>query len=320
MRLAHSTLGICFALLFSANGAAQPYPGKPIRIIVPGAPGGATDLLGRIVGPKLSERMGQPVVVENRPGAGGGIAAELVARAPADGHSLMIGGILHAINMSLIKHAGYDLANDFAAISNLVRYPSMIAVHPSLPVSSMKQLIALARSNPGGLNFGSNPGSPNHLAMELINVMAGVKMTFIGYKSTAPVLIDLIGGHLQVSCIGFPGAIRHVNAGRLRPVAVTTAKRSALLPALPTVAESGLAGFDMSSWYGVFGQARLPADTIMRFNSEFRIAMKAEEVRAKLSALGAEADTNSPAEYSQLVRSEIERWERVVKASGAKAD
>jgi tripartite-type tricarboxylate transporter receptor subunit TctC len=289
-------------------------------MIVTFPPGGATDLLGRLAGQKLSERVGHSVIVENRTGGGGNIGAEFVAKVPADGYTIMIGGIPHAINMTLYKQLNYHLATDLTAITNLATFPSMIASHPSLPVKTMQDVIALARKSPGTLNFGAAVGSPNHLAMEVVNVMAKVKMVHIGYKGAGPAIIDLIGGHLHVSSIGFPGAMPHVKAGRLKPIAVTTAKRSTLLPELPTVAESGLPGFDVSSWYGVFGPGRMPADIVTRLNSELRAGMMQEDIKGKLAAVGAEVETDTPQEYADRVKREIERWAVVVKASGAQAN
>jgi tripartite-type tricarboxylate transporter receptor subunit TctC len=300
--------------------AAQPYPNKPIRMVVPFPPGGATDLLGRVVGQKLSERVGQPVVVENRTGGGGNIGAEFVAKAAPDGYTLLIGGVPHAINMTLYSKLGYDLATDIGPIIQLATYPSMIAVHPSLPVKSMKELIALARTQPGGLNYGASAGSPNHLAIELINVMAKVKMVHIGYKGTGPMLIDLVSGQIQLASVGFPGATPHVMSGRLRPIAVTGLKRSKLMPELPTIAESALPGFDVTSWYGVLGPARIPSDIVARLNGEIRKLMEAEDVKERLSGVGAEVETTSAEEFGRIIRSEIGRWAKVVKASGARAD
>jgi tripartite-type tricarboxylate transporter receptor subunit TctC len=212
------------------------------------------------------------------------------------------------------------MATDLTAISQVATYPSMIVVHPSLPVKSMKELIALARAKPGALNFGASPGSPNHLGMELINVMARVKMVHIGYKGTGPVLTDLLGGHLHCASVGFPGATPHVTSGRLRALAVTSAKRSALLPDLPTVAESSLPGYDVSSWWGVFGPARMPSPIVSRLNTEIRSFMEGEDVKARLSGLGAEIQTTTPEEFARIVRTEIARWAPIVKASGAKVN
>ncbi len=303
--------------LVATPAQAQSYPSKPVRLIIPFSPGGATDLLGRLVAQSLSDRVGQPVVAENRSGGGGNIGAEFMVKAPADGYTIMVAGIPHAINMSLYKKVNYNLATDLTAITNLATFPSMIAVHPSLPAKTMKELIALGRSRPGTLNYGASPGSPNHLVMELISVMTGVKMVHISYKGSGPGIIDLIGGHLHVSSIGFPGAMPHVKSGRLRPIAVTSAKRSTLLPDLPTIAESAIPGFDVNSWYGIFAPPRLPDELVSRLNTEIRALMNNDDMKAKLAAAGAEVDTNSAQDFAKLVRAEIDRWAKVVKASGA---
>lgn len=303
--------------LVAMPAQAQTYPAKAVRLIIPFSPGGATDLLGRLVAQSLSDRIGQPVVAENRTGGGGNIGAEFTTKAPADGYTILVAGIPHAINMSLYKKVNYNLATDLTPITNLATFPSMIAVHPSLPAKTMKELIALGRAQPGALNYGASPGSPNHLVMELISVMTGVKMVHIGYKGSGPGIIDLIGGHLHVSSIGFPGAMPHVKSGRLRPIAVTSAKRSTLLPDLPTIAESAIPGFDVNSWYGIFAPPRLPDELVTRLNTEIRALMNNDDMKAKLAAAGAEVDTNSPQDFAKLVRSEIDRWAKVVKASGA---
>jgi tripartite-type tricarboxylate transporter receptor subunit TctC len=305
---------------FPIAAAGQGYPVKPIRLIVPFPPGGATDFLGRIIGQKLSERLGQQVVVENRTGGGGNIGADFVSKAPADGYTIMIAGIPHAINMTLYSKLPYNLATDLIGICEVATFPSMIAGHPSLPAKSMKELIALAKANPGGLNYGASVGSPNHLVMELINVQAKVKFVHIGYKGAGPMIMDLVGGHLHVSSIGFPGAMPHVKTGRLRPIAVTSAKRSTLLPELPTIAESALPGFDVTSWYGVFAPARMPADIVAKLNTEIRALAQSDDVKSRIAGVGAEIETNSPQEFAKLIHAEIERWSHVVKASGAQAN
>jgi len=313
---------IAFSVLHFAptSANAQAYPTKPVRLIIPFAPGGATDLLGRLVAQRLTERFGQTVIADNRTGGGGNIGAELAVKSPADGYTIMVAGIPHAINMSLYKKLSYELASDLTPITNLATFPSMIAVHPSLPVKGMKELIAVARAKPNSLNYGASPGSPNHLVMELIGVMTGAKMVHIGYKGAGPAISDLVGGHLHVSSIGFPGAMPFVKSGRLRPIAVTSIKRSGLLPDLPTIAESAIPGFDVTSWYGIFGPARLPVDVVTKLNTEIRAIMDNEDLKSKLAGVGAEVETNTPAEFAKLVRSEIDRWTKVVKASGATAD
>jgi tripartite-type tricarboxylate transporter receptor subunit TctC len=317
VRLIVATLTLVLITLFPVLGAGQTYPSKALRMIVPFPPGGAADLLGRVSSQKLSERMGQPVVVETRSGNNGNIGADLVSKSPPDGYTLMIGGVPHAINMSLYQKLPYSLEADLTAIAQLITYPSMIAVHPSLPVKSMKELIVLARSRPGDLNFGSSPGSPNHLAVELICMMANVKMVHIGYKGAGPAITDLVGGHLHLASVGLPGAMPHVIAGRLRPIAITSVKRAVQLPDLPTVSESGLPGFDVTSWWGVFGPARMPADIVSRVNAELRAGMESADVKKQLAAVGADVETTSSAEYARIVHSETQRWAKVVKASGA---
>ena len=259
-------------------------------------PGGAADLLGRLVAQKLSERFGLPVVVETRPGAGGYVGTEFVVKSPADGYTIMIGGLGLAINQSLYEKPPFAMATDLTAIGQISTYASMIVVHPSLPVKSMKELIALARAKPGAVNFGASQGSPNHLAMELVNMMAKVKMVHVGYKGAGPVITDLLGGHLHCASVGFPGVSPHVTAGRLRAIAVTSAKRSALLPDLPTVAEAALPGYHVSSWWGVFGPARMPPEIVNRLNTEIRAFMGSEDVKTRLSALGAEIETGTSEE------------------------
>lgn len=320
MRSVFAALAVSMLTLAVLPAQAQPYPNKPVRLIIPFAPGGATDLLGRLVAQRLTERFGQTVIADNRTGGGGNIGAELVVKSPADGYTIMVAGIPHAINMSLYKKLNYELASDLTPITNLATFPSMIAVHPSLPVKGMKELIAIARAKPSSLNYGASPGSPNHLVMELIGVMTGAKMVHIGYKGAGPAISDLVGGHLHVSSIGFPGAMPFVKSGRLLPIAVTSIKRSGLLPELPTIAESAIPGFDVTSWYGIFGPARLPADVVTKLNAEIRAIMDNDDLKSKLVGVGAEVETNTSAEFAKLVRSEIERWTKVVKASGATAD
>ena len=299
---------------------AEGYPNRAVRIIVPFVPGGATDILGRIAGQKLSERWNQPFVVENRAGGGGNIGAEFVAKAEADGYTLMIGGSPHAIGMSLYNKLNYDLARDLAAVTNLASFASMIIVHPSLPVKTVKELIALAKVRPGQLNYSATPGSPNHLAIELLNVQASVKLVLISYKGAGQALADVVAGHVQVSSLGLPSALTMVQAGKLRALAITSIKRSALLPETPTVAESGVPGYEVTSWYGLFAPANTPDTVQQRLYTELAAQFKAPDVSKRLSSLGAEVSTQPPAEFARFVRDEIRKWAPVVKASGAKAE
>ena len=304
-----------------STGSGQAYPNKPIRLVAPFSPGGATDVLARIVGQKINERLGQPVIVENRVGAGGNIGAEQVAKSTPDGYTLLMGGVPHAISASLYAKLGYDMVKDLSAVAEVASFPSMLVLHPSLPAKSVQELIALARAKPGQLNFGSaGNGSPNHLALELFDTMARVKMVHIPYKGAGQVVGDLLAGQLQLASMGFPVAMPHVQSGKLRAIAVTGATRSPLLPAIPTVSESGLTGFDVTSWYGVFGPAALPKEITGKLNAEISGAITAPELKERLTALGAEPSTKTPDQFAQYVREEIIKWAKVVRESGAKLD
>ena len=296
---------------------AQDYPSRPVRMIDPFSPGGATDILARITAQKLADRMGRPFRVENRASGGGHIGAEAVAKSAPDGHTLLVAGVPHAIGMTLYRKLGYDLAKDLAPITQMATFPSLIVVHPSLPVKNMKELVALARARPGELNFGANPGSPNHLAIELVNTMANVKLAFVGYKGAAPAVTDVVAGQIQVVSAGFPSVIGYVRAGRLRPIAVTSQTKSPLLPDVPTVHESGLPGYNVTSWYGLFAPPGTPAAILDKLNAELAAVLSTPEVTERLAAMGAQAAPTTPDEFGRIVRSEIARWGPVVKASGA---
>jgi tripartite-type tricarboxylate transporter receptor subunit TctC len=272
------------------------------------------------VGQKLSERLGQPFVVENRGGGGGHIGADLVVKSLPNGHTLLVAGVPHAIGMTLYRKLPYDMAKDLAPITQLATFPSLIVVHPSLPVRSVKELLALAKARPGELNYGANPGSPNHLAIELFNSMGRVKMVLIGYKGAGPVVIDLLAGQLHLASLGVPTVLPQVQAGKVRVIAVTSMTRSPLLPAVPTVSESGLPGYDVSSWYGMYCAAGTPGTIISKLNSEIAAALKAPEVLERLSSLGAQPAPTSPEEFGRITRDEIKRWAKVVQESGARID
>ena len=314
-------VGCLLFAVFAASASAQDYPTKPIRMVAPFAPGGATDLLARVIGLKMTDRFGQSVLIDNRTGAGGNIGAEIVAKAPPDGYTLLLGGVPHAIGMSLYRKLGYDLTKDLAPVAMIATFPSAIVLHPSLPAKSVKDLIGLARSQPGQLNFGSaGNGSPNHLALELFNTMARVKMTHVPYKGTGQMVVDLVAGQLQLASMGFPAALQNVKAGKLRVIAVTSASRSPLLPEVPTVAETGLPGFDVTSWYGVFGPAALPGDIATRLNGEIAAMTVSPDVKERLAQLGAEPAKMSPDEFGRYVKAEVARWAKVVRESGARID
>ena len=316
---------IAFVILAGPLSVAsgQDYPVRPVRIVAPFAPGGSTDVLTRLVGQKLNARWKQSVVVENRVGASGRIGAEYVAKsAAADGYTLLMAGAPHAIGMTLFRKLNYDLARDLAPIGLVATFPSVIVAHPTLPVKSVKDLIALARSRPGQIDFGSpNIGSPNHLVMELVKTMAKVNMTHIPYKGGSGQMVgDLVAGHVQIASMGFPPAIPQIKAGRLRAIAVTSAKRSPLLPEVPTVSESGLPGFEVNSWYGLFGPAGLPAALRTRLNGDVVAILGDADLKERLAKLGAEPGPMSAEAFGRYVQSEIARWAKVVKASGARAD
>jgi tripartite-type tricarboxylate transporter receptor subunit TctC len=302
---------------------AQEYPAKTVRMIVPFAPGGATDVLARIVSQKLYERWGQIVIVDNRVGASGNIGAEYVAKSVApDGYTLLVAGSPHAINMSLFNNLRYDLARDVAPITSIAAFPSLIAVHPSVPVKSVKDLIALARSRPGQINFGSaGNGSPNHLSMEMFKTMAKVDMTHIPYKGGSGQMVsDLLAGQVQLASMGLPPAMPYVKSGRLRVIAVTSAKRSPLLPQAPTVAETGLPGYEVNSWYGVFAPPALPKEIIAKINADIVTVLALADVKERLAGLGAEPQPMTPDDFGKFVRDDIAKWSKVVKESGAKID
>jgi tripartite-type tricarboxylate transporter receptor subunit TctC len=323
MRTVSAVIG-CVALAgatFTASG--QDYPSRPVRIVAPFAAGGSTDVLTRLVAQKLNARWKQSVVVENRVGASGRIGAEYVAKSVApDGYTLLMAGAPHAIGASLFRKVPYDLERDLSAIGLVATFPSVIVAHPALPAKSVKELIALAKSRPGQIDFGSpNIGSPNHLAMELFKTMAKVNMVHIPYKGgSGQMMGDLIAGHVQLASMGFPPAVPQIENGRLRAIAVTSAKRSPVLPQVPTVAESGLPGFEVTSWYGLFAPAALPASLRTRLNADVVAILGDEDLKERLAKLGAEPGPMTPDEYSRFVHSEIVKWAKVVKASGATAD
>lgn len=309
------------AALLPLCAAAQAYPSRPVHLIVPAAAGGTVDILARAISARLAEGLGQPVVVENRPGAGTNIGMEAVVRAVPDGHMAVIGGVPVATNKTLYGKLAFDPAKDLAPVSLLVRSGNVLVVNPGLPVSSVQELIAYARSRPGELHFGSpSTGSTPHLAGELFNSLAGVKMVHVPYKGAAQGLSDLIGGRLQLSFDNIPPAIPHVRSGKLRALAVTPAQRSPLLPELPTVAEAGLPGFDVSAWFGLLVPAATPGAVIQRLQAETVKALRDPAARERLERLGFEVVGSTPAEFAALIEKDAARWSRIIRESGAKAD
>ena len=313
-----------FALLCALPlvAAAQPYPSKPIRFVVPYPAGGPLDTVARLLGQKVSESVKQPVIVENKAGAGGNIGADAVAKSPGDGYTILMGAVAtHAINPTLYAHIPYDPIRDFIPVTQVASTPNVLVVNPSVPAANVKEFIAYARANPGKLNFGSgSTGSAGHLAGELFKTLAGVDMTHVPYKGAAPAMNDLIGGQIQLMFDNLASALGQVRAGRVRALAVTTARRTTLAPDLPTIAESGLPGFDINTWFGIFVPANTPREIVDRLHDEFTRALAAPDVREKMLSLGAEPVGSTPAEFAAYIRAEAEKYARVIKASGAKAD
>ena len=316
-----SVLPVLFA---SSVAEAQPqrYPAKPIRFVVPYPAGGPLDTVARLLGQKVAESTKQPVIVDNKPGAGGNIGADAVAKSPPDGYTILMGAVAtHAINPTLYAGIPYDAAKDFIAVTQVASTPNVLVVNPSVPASNVREFIAYAKAHPGKLNFGSgSTGSAGHLAGELFKTMAGVEMTHVPYKGAAPAMNDLIGGQIQLMFDNLASSLGQVKAGRIRALAVTTAKRTPLAPDLPTIAESGLPGFDISTWFGIFVPAGTPRDVVAKLHAEFTAALAMPDVRERMLSLGAEPVGNSPAQFADYIRAEADKYARVIKASGAKAD
>jgi tripartite-type tricarboxylate transporter receptor subunit TctC len=313
--------GLALASL-AALAQAQAWPSKPIKWVVPFAPGGTTDILARTVAEKLAPALGQPVVIENKPGAGGGVGAEFTAKAAPDGYTIMGGTIsTHAINASLYAKLPYDPVKDFVAITLIARVPNMLVVNPAIPANNVKELIALLKANPGKYSFASSGnGTSQHLSGELFKTMAGVDMQHIPYKGSPPALQDVMGGQVAMTFDNITTAWPLAKAGKLRALAVTTATRSAVAPDVPTLAESGLPGFEVGSWQGVFAPAGTPPEIVNRLNVEIVRILNLPDVKEKLTGLGAEPVGNSSAEFSAMVKAEVVKWADVVKKSGARVD
>jgi tripartite-type tricarboxylate transporter receptor subunit TctC len=296
------------------------YPAKPVRIVVGYPPGGPTDLLARTVAQKLVEFWGQQVIIDNRPGASGLIGAELTVRSAPDGYTLLMVPVTYAVVPSMLARMPFDAEKDLAPVAQVASAPFILVVHPTLPVKTVKDLIALARSRPGQLNYASaSPGGIPHLAGELFNGMAGVKMVHIPYKGAAPATTDLVGGHVLLMFNNMLSAMPHVKSGRLRAVAVTSAKRSGAIPKLPTIAET-LPGYEANGWYGAFAPALTPRELIAKINGEMNRAMRLPDVAQRLAGDGVEAVGATPEQFGGYLRREIVKWGKVVKASGAKMD
>ncbi len=310
------------ALWLGLAAAQQPYPTKSIRFIVTFPPGGSSDLIARALAPVLADRLRQQVLVENRPGAGGNIGMELVARAAPDGYTMGLGaaGAL-AVNVSLYPKMPYDPVKDFAPVSNVAFVPFFLIANPSLPANNLQELVALASAKPGELmlGYGGN-GTAMHLSGELFKLMAKVQLVNVPYKGSGPAALDTMGGQLPLAMVDVASAIAQVKAGRLKALAVTTAKRIGIAPDVPTFAEAGLPGYEAIGWFGVVMPAGTPPEIIGRMNSELVGALRRQEMRERVIAAGAEPSPGTPEEFGALIRSEIDKWAEVVRASGAKLD
>ena len=308
-------------LFYPVSATAQSYPARPIRLIVPFPPGGGTDTMARVIGPKLGEALGQQVVPENRGGAGANIGAEIAAKSPPDGYTLMLATITNAIGASLYSKLNYDLVRDFATITQLATTPHILVVHPSVPVKSVKEFLALAKAKPGELAYSSSgSGSAAHLAGELFNSLTGVKTTHVPYKGGGPSMIALVGGEVSLAFATMPSAIGYVRSGRLRGIAVTTERRSPSTPELPTIAETGVAGYEAGSWYGLSAPAGTSKEIIARLHAETIKVTGLTDVKERLFNAGFEIVTSNPEQFAAFTRNEIQKWGKIVRAAGLRVD
>ena len=300
---------------------AQAYPARPVRIIVPYPPGGATDVMARTVALKLNESWPQPAVVENKPGASGTVGSEIVAKSAPDGYTLLLQGTQHAINLSLYKQLPYDTLRDFAPVAYIASAPFLLVLHPSVPSNTVAELIAYIKARSAGLNYGSSGvGGGAHLAGEIFKTSAGVQLIHIPYKGAAPAMADLLGGQVTMVFDPIPTSITQVRAGRIKAIAITSAKRSALMPELPTVAESGLPGFEVSAWFGLYAPVAVPKDIVARLNADVNRVLQLPEVKEKFAALGAESMIMGTDQFAVHLRAEIAKFARAIKDSGATAE
>jgi tripartite-type tricarboxylate transporter receptor subunit TctC len=312
------TFALGLALLSLHYAAAQSYPSRPIRAVVPLAPGGGTDTVGRLVAGKLSELLGQQIVVDNRGGGGGVVGTDLVAKATPDGYTLLVGSITtNAVNPVLYKKLPYDHLRDFAPISLIGTVPNVLVVHTSVPAKSMKEFLAYAKANPGKINYGSSGlGSATHLSMALISSMTGVTMTHVPYKGAGAAVADVLGGQIQALCSSLAGLLPHIKSGRVRALGVTTARRNAQFPDVPTIAESGIPGYEVTIWYALFAPAKTPAAILARLNTETVKALNSAELKDRLTLQGLDVASSTPDELTALVKNETAKWAKVATAAG----
>jgi tripartite-type tricarboxylate transporter receptor subunit TctC len=318
MRIA---LALLLALSFNLVQGQEAWPTRPIRFILPFPPGGGTDILGRLIAERLSANLGQPVVTENRGGAGGNVGAEAAAKSASDGYTIVLVAPSLAISPTLYSKLNYDPVKDFAPISLVATVPNVMITQASLPVQTLQDFIAFARSKPGALNFGSGgAGTSNHLAGELFNIVTGVKLVHVPYKGVNLAMQDVLAGNVHLVFIGIPAAAPHIKAGRLRALAIVAPQRSSALPEVPTVAEAGLRDFEVTTWYGVLAPAGTPRPVVTRLNSELVKIMNSPELKERLAATGTEPLTSTPEEFAAYIKREIAKWGEVIHKAGVKAD
>jgi tripartite-type tricarboxylate transporter receptor subunit TctC len=326
MRLARAIASAAFAaavatLAFGQAPAAAPWPSKPIKLILPFPPGGGTDILGRILAERLAANLGQPVVIENRGGAGGNVGAEAAAKSPPDGYTIVLVAPSLAISPSLYSKLNYDPVRDLTPVALVGAVPNVLITSPSVPARNLAEFIALARSKPGGMNFGSGgSGTSNHLAGELFNLQAGVKLVHVPYKGVNLAMNDVLSGQIQLVVIGIPAAQPFIQAGRLRALAVIARERSSALPDVPTAAEAGLPNYDVTTWYGVLAPAGTPRPIIDRLNAELVHIMHAPDLQERFAATGTQPRTSTPEEFGEYLRQETAKWAKVVREAGLKAE
>ncbi len=308
-------------LALACQAAAQDYPTRPIRMIVPYPPGGGTDVIARILQEPLAAELGQPIVIENKGGAAGNVGTDVAAKAPPDGYTILFTLSSHTINPKLYDKLPFDAERDFVPITLATLVPQILVAHPSVPANNVKELIALAKANPGKLNYASvGTGSPGHIAGELFKLRTGVDIVHVPYKGGGPAVTDTIGGQVQLLFVTMPAAWQHVKSGRLKALAVTSAKRAVTAPEVPTIAESGVPDYVVDSWYGAVAPAKTPPAVVARLNAAFAKVLENPQIKEKLLAQGAEAAPGSPADFDRRIKDELAKWEVVIKSAGIKPE
>jgi len=309
------------AAVLAVPAAAQDYPNRPIKFVVPYPPGGGTDVVARIVNEPLATELGQPIIIDNRGGAAGNLGTDIVAKAPADGYTVLFTLSSHTINPKLYEKLPFDVEHDFVPVSLVALIPQILVVNPSVPITSVKELIAYAKANPGKLNYASvGIGSPGHIAGELFKLKTGIDMVHVPYKGGGPAVVDTIGGQVQLLFVSMPAAWQHVKSGRLRALAVTSAKRSVTAPDVPTIAESGVPDFVVDSWYGALAPAKTPPAVVAKLTAAFTKVLENPQVKERLLAQGAEAAPLPPPEFDRMMKDELAKWDVVIKTAKIKPE